>query len=86
VVNRMPADPFSPAEREAIAPLVDRHAWLGRELFKKPLVAQRELARLRTHTRFPIFITPELPHEGLVPALIKVLDDATPMPLPTGGA
>jgi anion-transporting ArsA/GET3 family ATPase len=85
VVNRMPADPFSAAEREAIAPLVDRHAWLGRELFKKPLVAQRELARLRTHTRFPIFITPELPHDGLVPALIKVLDDASPMPLPTGG-
>lgn len=86
VVNRMPADPFTAQERASIAPLVEQHGWLGRELFKKPLVAQRELARLRSHTRLPMFLTPELPHDGLVPALAKVLDDATPLPLPTGGA
>jgi anion-transporting ArsA/GET3 family ATPase len=85
VVNRMPSDPFTGAEREALAPLVDRHAWLGRELFKKPLVAHRELARLRSHTSLPLFVTPELPHDGLIAALANVLDTATPLPLPTGG-
>lgn len=86
VVNRMPRDPFTKEEREALAPLVDVHGWLGRELFKKPLVAHRELARLRSHTRLPMFVTPELPHEGLVPALAAVLDGASPLSLPTGGA
>ena len=86
VVNRMPADPFSKAEREALAPLVEQHAWLGRELFKKPIVAHRELARLRSHTTLPLFVTPELPHDGLIAALTTLLDDANPLPLPSGGA
>lgn len=85
VVNRMPADPFTPAERAAMGPLIEQHAWLGRELFKKPLVAHRELARLRAHTRLPMFVTPELPHEGLIAALANVLDGASPLPVPTGG-
>lgn len=85
VVNRMPQDPFTPAERAALGPLIDQHAWLGRELFKKPLVAHRELARLRSHTRLPMFVTPELPHEGLIAALTAVLDGASPLPLPAGG-
>lgn len=85
VVNRMPADPFSGPEREALAPLVDRYAWLGRELFKKPIVAHRELARLRSHTSLPLFVTPELPHDGLIAALTNVLETATPLPLPVGG-
>jgi arsenite/tail-anchored protein-transporting ATPase len=83
VVNRMPSDPFSAAERDALAPLIEQHAWLGRELFKKPIVARRELARLRSHTMLPLFVTPELPHEGLVATLTSLLDDARP--LPTGG-
>ncbi|MDP1915661.1 MAG: ArsA-related P-loop ATPase [Myxococcales bacterium] len=86
VVNRMPADPFSKAEREALAPLVDQHAWLGRELFKKPIVAHRELARLRSHTTLPLFVTPELPHDGLIASLTTLLDDANPLPMPGGGA
>ncbi|MDP3237080.1 MAG: ArsA-related P-loop ATPase [Myxococcales bacterium] len=86
VVNRMPADPFTRAEREALAPLVDQHAWLGRELFKKPIVAHRELARLRSHTALPLFVTPELPHEGLIASLTTLLDDANPLPMPSGGA
>jgi len=85
VVNRMPADPFTPAERAAMGPLIEQHAWLGRELFKKPLVAHRELARLRANTRLPMFVTPELPHEGLIAALATVLDGASPLPVPTGG-
>lgn len=86
VVNRMPVDPFSRAEREALAPLVDQHAWLGRELFKKPIVAHRELARLRSHTTLPLFVTPELPHDGLIASLATLLDDANPLPMPSGGA
>ena len=86
VVNRMPVDPFSKAEREALAPLVDQHAWLGRELFKKPIVAHRELARLRSHTTLPLFVTPELPHDGLIASLTALLDDANPLPMPSGGA
>lgn len=86
VVNRMPADPFTAEEREGLGPLVDQHGWLGREAFKKPLVAHRELARLRSHTALPIFVMPELPHEGLIAAMAGLLDVATPLPLPTGGA
>ncbi len=86
VVNRMPADPFTPEERGALTPLVDQHGWLGREAFKRPLVAHRELARLHSHTRLPLFVTPELPHDGLIAALAKVLDSASPLPLITGGA
>ncbi len=85
VVNRIPQDPFSADERAALTPLVDAHDWLGRESFRKPLLAHRELARLRAHTSLPIFTAPELPHEGLVDALIKVLDSASPVPLPTPG-
>lgn len=86
VVNRMPVDPFTKSERDALAPLVDQHGWLGRELFKKPIIAHRELARLRSHTMLPIFVTPELSHDGLIASLAGVLDTLTPLPLPTGGA
>lgn len=83
IVNRMPDDPFSKAEREALAPLVDAHGWLGRELFKKPHVAHRELARLRSKTVLPVFVIPELPHEGLVTEITTRLDGASPLPPPS---
>ncbi len=86
LVNRVPADPFTEAERAALLPLIEQNAWLGAEQFQKPLLSRREIARLRANTALPIFTTPELPHEGLVDELVRVLDVAKPMPLPVGGA
>ncbi len=86
LVNRLPNDPFSEAERAVLTPLVEQHGWLGREQFHKPLLARRELARLRANTPLPIFTAPELPHELVVDKLVQVLDAAKPIPFtPVGG-
>lgn len=79
IVNRMPADPFSADERAVLTPLIDQHQWLGRDRFKKPLVAQRELARLRANTSLPVFVAPELPHDSLIESLVPLLDAAKPL-------
>jgi hypothetical protein len=86
IVNRMPNDPFSQEEREALGRLIDEHAWLGRDLFKKPLLARRELGRLRSLTHVPVFVTPELPHDSVVDSLSKVLETAAPLPLASSEA
>lgn len=79
VVNRVPADPFTAEERVRLEPLLAQHGWLGAEQFKKPLVARRELARLRAATTLPIFTAPELPHEGLLDELTSELEKPTPL-------
>lgn len=84
IVNRLADDPFTAAERASLAPLVVEHGWLGRDLFQKPLLARREVARLRANTDLPIFTVPELPHAFVVEDLALVLEAAAP--LPAGGA
>lgn len=76
LVNRLQEDPFTPDERGALSPLLEQHSWLGREQFHKPLLARRELERLRANTTLPVFTTPELPHDGLIEELSRVLDTA----------
>ena len=80
IVNRLSDDPFTEAERAALAPLVVQHGWLGRELFHKPQLARREVARLRANTSLPIFTVPELPHAFVVDDLALVLEAAAPLP------
>jgi arsenite/tail-anchored protein-transporting ATPase len=79
VVNRVPADPFTADERAALTPLVTSNGWLGRDLFHKPLLARREVARLRANTRLPIFTVPELPHAFVVDDLAQELERAAPL-------
>lgn len=79
LVNRLQDDPFTDTERVALSPLIDKHGWLGAEQFQKPLNARRELERLRKNTKLPIFTAPELPHEGLIEELSRVLDTARPV-------
>ncbi len=73
MVNRLPVDPFTGDERAKLSPLVDQHRWLGAEQFQRPLLARRELGRLKENTKVPIFTAPELPHDGLIDELVATL-------------
>lgn len=79
LVNRLPADPFTEAERAALGPMIEQHGWLGAEQFQKPLLARRELQRMCANTTHRVFTTPELPHDGLVEELSRLLDVAKPV-------
>jgi len=74
IVNRIPADPYTAAERAALKPLLAEHDVLGGEGFRRPELAARETARLRAGTRVPIYTLPELDHEGLVLALTEEIE------------
>ncbi|MFO0597035.1 MAG: ArsA-related P-loop ATPase [Myxococcaceae bacterium] len=76
LVNRLPPDPFTDVERAKLAPLIDQHRWLGGEQFNKPLLAKREVTRLQANTKVPIYTAPELPHDGLIDELTRVLKGA----------
>lgn len=81
LMNRVPADPFSPAERAALEAEVDRVNPLGAEGFRRPVLARREIARLRKHARLPLLELPELPHgAALVPQLTAALAAAQVTP------
>jgi hypothetical protein len=73
-VNRIPVDPFGPAERAALRPLLAAHDVLGGESFRRPELAARETARLRTGTKHAIYALPELPHAGLLDALTDEIE------------
>lgn len=73
MVNRLPADPFTPDERSKLGPLIEQQRWLGSEQFQRPLLARREVTRLRENTKVPIQTAPELPHEGLIDELVRTL-------------
>lgn len=73
LMNRVPADPFTASERVALQSSMDRINPLGAEGFRRPVLAQREIARLKAGTKLPIFELPELPHDA---GLIKGIADA----------
>ncbi len=81
-LNRIPADPYTPAERAALRPLLERDDILGTETYRRPELAQRETARLRGSTQVPIYALPEVPHTHLVTALAEALTSARSLPLP----
>ena len=74
IVNRIPVDPFTGAERAALKPLLTEHDVLGGEGFRRPELAARETARLRAGTQVPMYTLPELHHEGLVVALADEIE------------
>ena len=62
MVNRVPVDPFTAVEREALQTPLDRINPLGAEGFRRPVQAQREIARLRAGMKLPLVELPELAH------------------------
>ena len=62
MVNRVPVDPFSAVEREALQTPLDRINPLGAEGFRRPVQAQREIARLRAGMKLALVELPELAH------------------------
>jgi arsenite-transporting ATPase len=79
LLNRLPVDPYTPAEREALTPLLTGNDLLGTESFRKPLLAARETARLRASTDVRIYPLSEVPHKGLIAALTEELTRARPI-------
>ena len=77
VVNRVLPDPFTPAEREVLAPFADR-PWFGMERYRRAPVADRALELLRQRTDLPIETVRELPLQGaaLVDAVAASLGGA----------
>jgi anion-transporting ArsA/GET3 family ATPase len=73
LMNRVPVDPFTAVEREALAGPLERAHPLGMQGFQRPVLAQRELARLRVGTKLPVVLVPEVPHETLLPSLVEAL-------------
>ncbi len=80
VLNRVPADPFTPAERELVTQALSERDVLGRESFNRPLVTHRELARLLAGTTLPVYALPEFSHAGLIDSLTRALGAVTPLP------
>jgi anion-transporting ArsA/GET3 family ATPase len=79
LLNRIPADPFTPAERARLEQVMAGRDVLGRESFDRPLVTRREQRRLQEGTTLPVYPLPELPHDGLVAALTSALATTAPL-------
>ncbi len=72
-MNRVPVDPFTQAERTALEEVMERVNPLGSEGFHRPVLARREIARLRAGTPLPIVLIPELPHSNLITSMADAL-------------
>ena len=79
LLNRLPADPYTAAERAALTPLLTGNDVLGTESFRKPQLAARETARLRASTNARIYPLSEVPHKGLIAALTEELMRSVPL-------
>jgi len=80
LLNRVPVDPFTAAERAALKPILAGSDILGAEGFRRPELAHRETSRLRAGTTLPIYAVPELPHASLVASMCAEIDGARPLP------
>ncbi len=75
LMNRIPVDPFTPAERAALDSPLERVNPLGAEGFRKPVLARREIARLKQGTKLSVVEVPELPHAAeLIKGIADVLE------------
>jgi len=64
ILNRVPEDPFTPGEREALHPLVSGNRLFGAEGFTRHHRCCHEVRRLRAGTRLPLVSVPDVPGEG----------------------
>ena len=81
ILNRIPQDPFTPAERAALAPLMERLDVFGKHEFGRLARSNREIARLRRGTSLPIRPIPEFPNDGLIAAIAQALEMAPSLPM-----
>ncbi len=79
MLNRMPVDPFTPAERALLTTALGHRDVLGHESFDRPLLTQRELARLLAGTSLPVYPLPEFAHAGLIGSLKTALETIAPI-------
>ena len=84
VLNRVPSDPFTVAERDALRPLLARHHLYGADGFGRAELSQREARRLRAGTSLPITLVPELgvSHHEMASAIADALLCAERLPPP----
>lgn len=82
VLNRIPVDPFTAAEREALRAVLARHRLYGADGFARAELARRESERLRAGTTLPIIVLPELAvsHREIAVALADALVENRRMP------
>ncbi len=71
IVNRFPLDPFTPGERAAMTPLIERHKLFGAEGFHRVELSQRAITRLRESMPYPLLMLPEV--DGKESALVTFL-------------
>ena len=62
LMNRVPVDPFSAVERAALQSPLERINPLGAEGFRRPVLARREIARLKAGTKLAVIELQEFPH------------------------
>ena len=76
ILNRVPHDPFTPAERDALRPVVNRHKLFGAEGFNRVQACRRAARRLRGGMRHSLLALPEadVPEAELVPFLAGELE------------
>ena len=80
LVNRVPRDPFTPGERAALAPIVEREPLLGAEAFQRRAVSEREARRLLRGTDRCLIGLPEAESGAdVVAALVAALERAEPL-------
>jgi arsenite-transporting ATPase len=81
LMNRIPVDVFSSSERAALQRAMETVNPLGSEGFHRPVVARRELARLRAGTQSPVLEVQEFHHSvSLIAALADALESAEVSP------
>ena len=79
VLNRMPQDEFSEAEREALRPLLEKRPVLGADGFRRAEEARASQRRLEAEAKLPIVAVPEF-HAADGRALVREIADALERP------
>jgi arsenite-transporting ATPase len=80
LLNRVPVDPYRPEERAALEPILREHDVLGKNSFRRPLRARREVERLLASTDVPVYALPEVDSTELIVAMTEAIAQAQALP------
>jgi arsenite-transporting ATPase len=75
VLNKMPDDPFTEAERAALRPIIEKRPLFGEHGFRRVEEARASLARLRAEIEVPLLTVPEI-HAADGRVLVNGIADA----------
>jgi hypothetical protein len=73
ILNRLPRDPFTDAERTFLTEFLEQHHVFGKEGFVRMKESHRALERLRAAIEVPLLTLPEAEHAA--PELVELLAD-----------